>query len=153
MLTFVLWHKHKRERAAAVDIVIKEVASWPGVTAAPHPFDAVEFQLAGVELARLHRDGWLEVPFVRRIRDALVEDGAAWIHPWVPKSGWTSFQVDDDASAVHAVFLLKLACLYRAVANPRLGVPRAWIEDALNDLDLGGPISEVFDDLTAPAEA
>jgi hypothetical protein len=120
---------------------------------APHPFDAVEFQLAGIEFGRLHRDGRLEVPFVRSVRNALVADGAAEIHPWVPNSGWTAFFVEDDETAAHAVFLLELAFLYRAATNPGLGVPDSWLREALHELKLTGRLSEVFDDLTAAAEA
>lgn len=146
-------HKHRRERAVAIDAVIEEVTSWPGVALAPHQFDAVEFQLAGAEFGVLHRDGRLDVPFVRRIRDALVNAGRAHSHPSVPNSGWTTFAVEDEDSVSGALFLLELAYLYRALSNPGLGVPDGWVHDALAALGLDGPLADAFDDLTAAAEA
>jgi hypothetical protein len=112
----------------------------------------VEFQLFGIVFGQLHRDGRLEVPFVRRIRDALVEDGAARSHPWVPNSGWVVFEVSDREGADHAVFLLRLSYLCRAVMNPRIEVPAAWMHGALADPRLEGRVAAALEELTAAAE-
>jgi hypothetical protein len=138
------YSKSRRERAAAIDRVIEVVSSWPGVRLAPHQFDAVEFQLLGTEFGHLHRSGRLNVPFVRRLRDALVDDGSASAHPWVPNSGWITFEVHDEATAEHALFLLKLSYLHRVMVNRRIDVDPVWIRTELDSLQLGGRLAEVF---------
>lgn len=109
--------KLARDRAEALDRILGRVAAWPGVSTAPHHFDAVEFQIDGTEFGHLHRSGVLSVPFVRRIRNALVDAGMANVHPWVPNSGWVTFEVRSGEDVEHAVYLLRLSYLYRAIAK------------------------------------
>lgn len=108
--------KLARDRAEALDRILGHVAAWPGVSTAPHHFDAVEFQIDGTEFGHLHRSGVLSVPFVRRIRNALVDAGMADVHPWVPNSGWVTFEVRSMEDVEHAIRLLRLSYLYRAIA-------------------------------------
>ena len=146
MLTFN--SKSKRERAAAIDRVIEVVTAWPGVRMAPRQFDAVEFRLGDVEFGHLHRSGRLDVPFLRRLRDALVDDGSAIVHPWVPNSGWITFDIQNDATAEHAIFLLKLSYLHRVIAGGPVDADPGWVRGELEALGLGARIAEVFDTLT-----
>jgi len=155
MIMFPPWNRRERarDRAAALDRVLAEVTSWPGVTMAPHQFDAVEFQMDGTEFGHLHRDGRLDVPFVRRIRNALIDHSDASVHPWVPDSGWVTFTVASPRDADHALFLLRVAYLYRAIASRRLGeagMPSLeTARDGVEALGLQGRIADVFADLLA----
>jgi hypothetical protein len=83
----------------------REVASWEGVTTAPHRFGGVEFRLGRRELGHLHGDRLADLPFVRTIRDMLVETGRARPHHVVPDSGWVTIPLD-DADAVIELFRL-----------------------------------------------
>ena len=143
-----------RERADAIDRVVLEVLAWPGVSMAPHQFDAVEFQLDGTEFGHLHRDGLLDVPFVRRIRNALVDDGDAAAHPWVPNSGWVTYQVQENADAEHALYLLRLSYLYRTiVSRGQRDDGQATAPDQLREeleaLGLSRRLTEVYGSLLA----
>jgi hypothetical protein len=153
MIMFPPWSKRERarDRAAALDRIRSEVTSWPGVSMAPHQFDAVEFQLDGTEFGHLHRDGRMDVPFVRRIRNALVEGRDADVHPWVPDSGWVTFSVASGHDVDHALYLLHLSYLYRTIVSVRDGAV-ATLETARGEveaLQLTGRLSDAFEDLLA----
>src|SRR5581483_9658978 len=86
-----------------------EVARWPVTSEAPHPFGGVEFNLGKREIGHLHGDRLLDVPFPRRLRDALVADGRAEPHHVLPQSGWVSFRIRSPADSEAAVALLRLS--------------------------------------------
>jgi hypothetical protein len=86
-----------------------EVASWEGVTVAPHRFGGVEFRLGRRELGHLHGDRLADLPFPRRIRDMLVETGRADRHHVLPNSGWVSKRIATDGDADEAIELFRLA--------------------------------------------
>lgn len=94
-------------------------ATWPGVHLAPHRFDAIAFQLGGKEFGHVHRSGVLDIPFPKAIRDALIAEGRAATHRWVPDSGWISFRVRTGADAEHALWLLRCSYVYRALQPSR----------------------------------
>lgn len=141
--------KPRPDRASAIDRVIEEVTSWPGVTMAPHPFDAVEFRLDGVEFGHLNREGRLDIPFVRRIRNALVDGGSVERDPSIPDSGWITFDVEDEAGARHAISLLKLSWIHRSIESGREDVDLLALRDELSRLELPGHVQSWFEDLMA----
>jgi hypothetical protein len=89
------------------ELIETEVASWPGVTTAPHRFGGVEFRLGRRELGHLHGDRIADLPFPRRVRDELVADGRARPHHVLPDSGWVTARVPpDDVAPVIDLFRL-----------------------------------------------
>ena len=86
-----------------------EVSGWPGTSEAPHRFGGVEFNLGTREIGHLHGDHLLDVPFPRRLRDALVANGRAEPHHVLPQSGWVSFRIRSSADTEAAVALLRLS--------------------------------------------
>lgn len=136
-----------RDRAEAIDRVIEQVLTWPGVTMAPHQFDAVEFQLDDTEFGHLNRNGRLDVPFVRRIRNALVDEGAADVHPWVPNSGWLTYEVAGHDDTDHALYLLRLSYLYRTIVARGGDFDFEALRSELDGLGLSPRLAEVFDGL------
>jgi hypothetical protein len=136
-----------RDRAEAIDRVIEQVLTWPDVTMAPHQFDSVEFQLDGTEFGHLNRSGRLDVPFVRRIRNALVDEGAADAHPWVPNSGWLTFDVGGSDDADNAVYLLRLSYLYRTIVTRGGDVDFEALRRELDSLDLPRRLVDIYDSL------
>jgi len=99
-----------------------EVLAWPNVSAHLHRFGGKEFRFGRAEIGHLHTDGTLDIPFPRAIRDALIKDGQAGEHRWVPDSGWTTFRAHSRADVSHAVALLRISYLryvLKTTAGPR----------------------------------
>jgi hypothetical protein len=92
-----------------------EVSSWPNVSVHPHRFGGKEFRFGKAEIGHVHRDGTVDIPFPRAVRDALLEEGQAEEHRWVPDSGWTTFKVRGEADIRHAVGLLRISYLRYAL--------------------------------------
>jgi hypothetical protein len=53
----------------------------------------------------------VDIPFPRNVRDALLADGLAEQHHWVPNSGWTTFHVRGEGDLEHALWLMRLSYL------------------------------------------
>ena len=113
------------------------VASWPGVETRPHDFGGREFRLGRNEFGHVHGDSLADVPFPRRVRDALVESGVTERHHVLPDTGWVSFFVREPADAETAVELLRLAYLLRLVGLQRRpdADPSPSVVDAAAELD------------------
>ena len=91
------------------DRIAGEVLSWEGVTAAPHRFGGLEFDLGKRELGHLHGDRLADLPFPRRLRDELVESGRAKPHHVLPETGWVSFWIEGEDDVPRAVELFRLS--------------------------------------------
>jgi hypothetical protein len=86
--------------------ITREIASWPGVTVAPHRFGGVEFRRGRRELGHLHGSRLADLPFPVRVRDRLVAEGRAERHHVLPDSGWVSRRIhgEEDIAEVIALF-------------------------------------------------
>lgn len=99
----------------------EQVSAWPGISVHPHRFGGREFCLGSAEVGHMHNDGAVEIPFPRAFRDALLAEGLAQQHRWVPESGWITFAVRGEEDAAHALWLLRLSYLryaLKAVPDP-----------------------------------
>ena len=94
-----------------------EVSAWPDVSTHPHRFGGKEFRFGKAEIGHIHRDGTVDIPFPRAVRDALLEEGQAEEHRWVPNSGWTTFKVRDEGDIVHAKELMRISYLRYALKS------------------------------------
>jgi hypothetical protein len=94
---------------SASETIRAEVSGWSGMSEAPHRFGGIQFNLGTREIGHLHGDRLLDVPFPRRMRDALVADGRAEPHHVLPQSGWVSFRIRSAADTEAAVALLRLS--------------------------------------------
>ena len=94
-----------------LDRLVQEVSSWPEVTTHPHRFGGREFRFKSAEVGHIHTGGIVDIPFPRPVRDALLADGLAQKHHWVPNSGWITFPVRSEEDASHAAWLLRLSYL------------------------------------------
>lgn len=92
-----------------------EVLRWPDVTAHPHRFGGVEFQVHHREIGHLHGDRLADLPFPKRVRDELIAAQRALPHHVLPDSGWVSFHIRDtgDVTAVVELFRLNYERLAR----------------------------------------
>jgi hypothetical protein len=89
----------------------EQVAAWPHVSVHPHRFGGREFRFGSAEIGHLHLGGTVDIPFPRGVRDALLADGLAEEHQWVPTSGWTTFHVRSEGDLQHALWLMRLSYL------------------------------------------
>jgi hypothetical protein len=93
----------------------REVSSWPKVSVHPHRFGGREFRFGAAEIGHVHAGGVVDIPFTRSIHDALLNEGLAEEHRWVPDSGWITFRFCSPQELSHAVWLLRLSCLRYAL--------------------------------------
>jgi Family of unknown function (DUF5519) len=98
------------------------VASWPQISVHPHRFGGREFRFGNAEVGHVHTGGIVDIPFPRSVRDALLAEGLAEEHQWVPNSGWVTFRLWSDKDLQHAEWLMRLSYFryaLKAAANPR----------------------------------
>ena len=88
-----------------------EVSTWPHVSVHSHRFGGREFLFDKAEVGHVHIGGIVDIPFPRSIRDALLAEGLAEEHRWVPNSGWTTFQMHSEEDLRHALWLMRLSYL------------------------------------------
>ena len=96
-----------------VESVIREVSGWDGISASPHRFGGVEFTLGKVEIGHIHRNGMVDIPFTRKLRERLVAEGHAEPHHLLDESGWITFYIRGEGDADHAVRLFRLSYLQK----------------------------------------
>jgi hypothetical protein len=84
------------------------VMSWPGVTMGPHRFGGIEFNFEGKEIAHLHGDHHLDIPFSKSVRDELVAAGRALPHHIFPQSGWVTVYVHTERELADAIALMRM---------------------------------------------
>jgi hypothetical protein len=100
----------------------QEVSEWPHISIYPHRFGGSEFRFGSAEVGHAHIGGVVDVPFHRLIRDALVTEGLAEEHRWVPNSGWITFHVGSEDDLRHALWLMRLSYLrylLKTASDPR----------------------------------
>ena len=80
----------------------REVKSWPGVTTGDTGRGGLQFSYGRVELGHLHGSNFADLPFPKKVRNELIAQGRASVHPPLPESGWARQRADspDDAGAV-----------------------------------------------------
>jgi hypothetical protein len=140
----------KREAARLVDRIIEEVAAWPHVTTEEHRFEGREFTLGPREVGHVHRWGIVDVPFTKRLRDQLIEEGQTGEHHVVPESGWTTHYVESEDDVDECVWLLRLSYLYhvRSLKQTPAGAEKfenVNVEEELAELDVSDEIRAAFE--------
>jgi Family of unknown function (DUF5519) len=92
----------------ARDAIESAVSGWDGVTAHSHRFGGVEFRLGKVELGHLHGDQLADLPFPKRLRNELVDEGRAQPHHVLPSSGWVSRRIRERGDIDEVIALFRL---------------------------------------------
>lgn len=96
-----------------VTSIVQAVSGWAGLAQAPHRFGGVEFTLGKVEIGHIHRNGMVDIPFTRPIRDQLISEGKAEHHHLLADSGWVSYYVRSDADVEGAIWLFRVSYLQK----------------------------------------
>lgn len=112
----------------------EEVGSWPNVSVHPHRFGGREFLFGKAEVGHVHMGGVVDIPFPRSVRDALLADGLAEEHHWVPNSGWITFRIRKDEDLQHAAWLMRMSYLRFALKSTN--DPRKMFEREVEQLHL-----------------
>src|SRR6266849_3196032 len=112
----------------------EQVAAWPHVSVHPHRFGGREFRFGNAELGHAHIGGAVDIPFPRSVRDALLAEGLAEEHRWVPNSGWTTFRIRSEEDLSHALWLMRLSYLRYALKTAN--DPRGMLEQESEELSL-----------------
>jgi Family of unknown function (DUF5519) len=120
----------------------QEVSSWPQVSIHPHRFGGREFRFGSAEVGHIHTGGIVDIPFPRSVRDALLGDGLAEEHRWVPNSGWITFQVRSNEDVKHAVWLMRLSYLRYALKTA--SDPHRLLDEQVEDLKLSPQYKSLF---------
>ena len=103
-----------------------EVSAWPSISVRPHRFRGREFLFRSAEVGHVHQGGIVDIPFPRSVRDALLAEGLAEEHRWVPNSGWITFHIRSEEDLKHALWLMRLSYLRYALKTAR--DPRGLLE-------------------------
>ena len=130
------------------------VTSWPGVDAGPHRFAGREFTVAGGEIGHVHGDRQADIPFPKRVRDVVVREGLTSKHHLFPESGWVTKYLRSDEDTERAVWLFRVAYLYKVAALQRreavpAGIVAVDVANELDAMDLPAGLREVFPPLTS----
>ena len=99
-----------------------DISAWPNISIHPHRFGGREFRFQSAEVGHVHIGGVVDIPFPRTVRDALLAEGLAAEHRWVPNSGWITFQMRSETDLSHALWLMRLSHLrytLKAATDPR----------------------------------
>ncbi len=127
------------------------VTSWPGVSASSHRFGGTEFNLGATEIGHIHRNGMVDIPFNRKIRDQLIAEDKAEPHHLLKETGWITFYIRNNDDVQAAIWLFRLSYLFYAGR----GRGRETVADALDipaevaTLNLSQPLQSILDGLTA----
>jgi uncharacterized protein (TIGR02246 family) len=89
-------------------MIEREVKSWPGVTTAFTGRGGLQFVYGRVELGHLHGSSFADLPFPKKVRDELIAQGRASVHPPLPESGWVRRRLDDPEDAEAVIELLRM---------------------------------------------
>lgn len=98
------------------------VSTWSRISVHPHRFGGREFQFRAAEVGHIHTNGMVDIPFTRPVHDALLAEGLAEQHRWVPNSGWITFRIRSERDIAHALWLMRLSYLryaLKAATDPR----------------------------------
>ena len=87
-------------------MIEREVKSWPGVTTGDTRRGGLQFNYGQVELGHVHGSSFADLPFPKKVRDELLAQGRASVHPPLPDSGWVRRRMYGpvDAEAVIELF-------------------------------------------------
>lgn len=98
-----------------IEIIEKEILSWPYVTVGSHRFGGIEFRLNKKEMGHIHSEGLADIPFPMKIRDELINFGLVKPHHVLPQSGWVSYwfhnSEKEDVATVIELFKLRYKLL------------------------------------------
>ena len=83
------------------------VLTWEGTTRHRHRYGGTEWRLGRREIGHIHGNWLVDIPFPKKVRDAVVAAGEAEAHHILPESGWVSFYLRQPDDVEKAISLLR----------------------------------------------
>jgi hypothetical protein len=120
-----------------------EISTWPHASVSPHRYGGKEFSFGRAEIGHVHANGIVDIPFPRPVRDALLAEGLAEEHRWVPDSGWITFHIRRDQDVTHASWLMRLSYLRYALKGD--SDPRKFLERETEALHLSPSLKPLLE--------
>ena len=105
------------------------------ISVQPRRFGGREFPFGTAEVGHVHINGIVDILFPRPVHDALLAEGLAEQHRWVPNSGWITFRIRNEQDIAHALWLMRLSYLRYALkeaTDPRSRFERECDERRLS---------------------
>ena len=136
--------------AETVERLIDEVSGWPHVTVGEHRFGGTEFRVGPREIGHVHAWGMLDIAYLKRLRDVLVDEEETGPHHLLTESGWTTEYIESPDGYDHARWLLRLSYLYHV--NVLKKTPAGAEEFADADVEAELAALDVSDDVRAAFE-
>ena len=128
----------------------EEVSAWGNISVHPHRFGGREFLFGKAEVGHVHVGGIVDIPFTRSIRDALLVEGLAEEHHWVPNSGWITFRIRSEQDFDHALWLMRLSYLRYALKTST--DPRKLFEEKSEELRLNPRFKSLIEQFVPKTE-
>jgi hypothetical protein len=119
--------------------LIDEVSEWPHITVHDHRFGGTEFRVGPREIGHVHAWGMLDIAYLKKLRDVLIEEGETGAHHLLAESGWTTYYIEFAEDSDHAGWLLRLSYLYHV--NVLKNTPAGANEFA--DIDVGAELADL----------
>ena len=101
----------------ASETIKRAVLEWAGVECKPHRFGGLEFSLGAREIGHVHGDSLVDIPFPTAVRHEIVAAGEAEPHHILPRTGWVSLYLREEADVGRAIALLERS--YRIATQQR----------------------------------
>lgn len=89
-------------------LIEREVKGWPGVTIGGTSRGGLGLYYGKVELGHLHGNSFADLPFPKKVRDELIEQGRASVHPPLPDSGWVRRGIDGPGDVETVIGLFRI---------------------------------------------
>lgn len=107
--------KYNLYMSKVIEIIEKEISSWPYVTVGSHRFGGLEFRLNKKEMGHIHSEGLADIPFPMKNREELVNSELVKPHHVLPQSGWVIYwfhnSEKEDIATVIDLFKLRYELL------------------------------------------
>jgi hypothetical protein len=127
-----------------------DISRWPQISVHPHRFGGKEFRFGRAEVGHIHRGGIVDIPFPKSFRDALLAEGLAEEHHWVPDSGWVTFRIRAEQDLEHASWLMRLS--YLRYFLKKASEPRKVLAQESAQLHLNPNVKSLLESLLTKSE-
>lgn len=104
--------------SGAAESIKRAVLSWDSVEAHDHRFGGREYRVGRREIGHVHGDYLVDIPFPKKVRDEIIMSGEAEPHHILPKSGWVTVHLRNEADVQRAIRLLRRS--YELARAPKL---------------------------------
>jgi hypothetical protein len=127
------------------------ITAWPGMSAQPHRFGGIEFNLGSVEVGHVHFNGMVDIPFNSKLRNQLIAEQRAEPHHLLKDTGWISFYIREESDVERALWLFRLSYLFNAGRGSSRSalIGAVDIPAAFDQLEPTPALRGIFDKLTS----